>query len=313
MRKMSTSLFYFLQRIWRYVEPAITASVRLMPKLLAAVLLRALAKVFRIRSVAVEGDYGLFHGSPLDFGVYGEYLRTGTYSPETVRFLQDFLRARGKGTFLDIGANIGLTTLPIAKLGIRCIAFEPDPRNFEFLKQNVEASGLADLIRVHNVALFDRTVDVAFERSDWNYGDHRIRAASNPKRGVLAEEQREVITVPAARLDDVVSIGSLEQPLVIKVDTEGAEVNIVKGGELVLSSAALLIIEFSPYVIRRMGEDENVLIAFIQKHFLRGFIVEGHGAPRAMRFQDISDVCASLTAFSHRSDSLDHVDVFLAK
>jgi FkbM family methyltransferase len=53
----------------------------------------------------------------------------------------NFFQANDGGTYLDIGANIGLTTIPIAQLpDVQCIAFEPAPENFRNVQANVRAN-----------------------------------------------------------------------------------------------------------------------------------------------------------------------------
>ena len=50
----------------------------------------------------------------------------------------DFFEERDSGTYLDIGANIGLTTIPIARNHrVRCHSFEPDPGLFVHLLENI--------------------------------------------------------------------------------------------------------------------------------------------------------------------------------
>jgi FkbM family methyltransferase len=307
------SLFIHLQRAWHFSEPAITAALGLLPKSLALVLLRALAKVLRIRSLAADGRYGTIVGSPMDLGVLGQYMGTGTYAPATIDFVLSFFEGRKEGTFIDVGANIGLTTIPVAKAGVRCIGFEPDRENYGFLVRNVAESGVADRVCLHNVALFDRRTQVRFERSDWNHGDHRIRKDDHPRRGLYGEQAREVVVVEAVRLDDLVSLADLRRPFAVKMDAEGAEVNVVRGGERLLSQVDLLIFEFCPYLIRRMGEDERYLIDFASRHFRAGCVRGTHDHQKGVALAEIAETRSELEAFSKRAGAADHVDVFLLK
>lgn len=305
--------FLRLQRAWFSLDPFITGIFRCLPKLLNAIAFRSLARVFGVHSVAVDGDRGTIFGSPLDLGVFGEYLRTRTYAPKLVNFILGFFRERGQGTFIDVGANIGLVTVPMARAGMTCIAFEPDPDNFRFLERNIRESGAAERVTAHNVALFDRATELRFERSGWNFGDHRVRNPAGSGSGIVGEQHRSVIAVVAKRLDDLVSPAALKKPVVIKMDTEGSEVNIFRGGRAAISAADLVIFEFSPYVIRRLGEDENELIRFAEEHFRTGFVLHHDNEHRDIVFQDIRDVVRRLRAFSKSVTGIDHVDVFLAK
>lgn len=66
---------------------------------------------------------------------------------------------------LDIGANIGVHAILMARLGWRVLAYEPDPRHFSMLRKNVRSHGVevnADRAAVSNrdgVAEFVRVVD----------------------------------------------------------------------------------------------------------------------------------------------------------
>ncbi len=164
-------------------------------------------------------------------------MRFGTYSPAFVKFVIDWFLNKQAGTFLDIGANIGLISVPIARSGVDCICFEPDPRNYSFLIRNSAEFLLSGRIKTYNLALFDRNSEIVFEMSDWNYGDHRIRSKHDNSTDAFGERHRKTITVTASRLDDVVDVIGLRTPLVVKIDTQGAEVNILRGGGGVISRA----------------------------------------------------------------------------
>src|SRR4051812_6005107 len=102
---------------------------------------RMLGHKLGVKSFTCDGAFGLFEGSIIDEGVHGSYLRSGTWDPA----LQTLLRERifgpsSGGTYVDIGANIGLTVIPAAAIaGVDCFAFEPDPMNYLHLRKNLAA------------------------------------------------------------------------------------------------------------------------------------------------------------------------------
>jgi hypothetical protein len=66
--------------------------------------------------------------------------RPDQYCQEEIRYLLQVLA--GGGTYVDIGANVGALTLPIAKLsGVRVIAVEPGPLALQRLRFNLQANG----------------------------------------------------------------------------------------------------------------------------------------------------------------------------
>ena len=63
------------------------------------------------------------------------YASTGRWAEHTNELIGRFFDKAGRGTFLDIGANIGLTTIPVARrANVACHAFEPEPENFRNLR-----------------------------------------------------------------------------------------------------------------------------------------------------------------------------------
>lgn len=56
-------------------------------------------------------------------------------------------------TALDIGANIGVHSILMARAGWRVTAYEPDPTHFERLKANLEAHGCAEFAELHAVPI----------------------------------------------------------------------------------------------------------------------------------------------------------------
>ncbi|MGA2758436.1 MAG: FkbM family methyltransferase, partial [Solirubrobacteraceae bacterium] len=59
---------------------------------------------------------------------------------------------------LEIGANIGTTTVPLITLigAVHVTAIEPVPGNCELLSRTIALNGLNDRVTVHGVALSDR-------------------------------------------------------------------------------------------------------------------------------------------------------------
>jgi FkbM family methyltransferase len=172
----------------------------------------------------------------------------------------DLGRPAVKGvTCVEIGANIGTTTLPfVLRHGAQlCIALEPAPANLALLRANLAANGVgSDLVRVLPVAASDSPGAVEFELSSINSGDHRVRrherpAATEPE--LYRETQRPVITVPAARLDDILAEQNvnLSDVGLVWIDTQGHEGHVLAGAPRLLASATPIILEYWPYGLHR--------------------------------------------------------------
>lgn len=83
----------------------------------------------------------------------------------------------GKGTIIDIGANIGPIAIAMLQLGLvdKAIVIEPDPRNFALLKRNVEQNQLSDRVICLPFAVSSQSGSVTFELSPTNSTERRLR------------------------------------------------------------------------------------------------------------------------------------------
>lgn len=77
-----------------------------------------LAETFNVTTLKVRGDYGEFQSVIHDWSILGAYARTGSWGERTNGYLRRFFAAHDGGTYIDVGANIGLTTVPIMDPGI---------------------------------------------------------------------------------------------------------------------------------------------------------------------------------------------------
>jgi FkbM family methyltransferase len=163
-----------------------------------------------------------------------------------------------KCTILDVGANVGFWTIPLArhvqKLGGICYAFEPVPGNYERLTQNICRNGLKEIVRSFPLALGEKSDEITmmFDSSD---GALTGNAARVP-HAAYEDGQRERTPVSAnlRRLDDLVSeIGLDALPCVfMKVDIEGSEPFFLRGAvEFIHKHQPSILIEINrPWLIR---------------------------------------------------------------
>jgi len=132
-----------------------------------------------------------------------------------------FLRAHlDGGTFLDVGANVGLVTLLLADRVRHAILFEPHPIAVERAKENLRMNGLH--FEVVARALSDAVGSVEFEDegpSSCNRTVHGL-ATSTP-----------TITVSRTTLDDFLREHCTKIPPIcaVKIDVEGHENAVLRG------------------------------------------------------------------------------------
>jgi len=228
-------------------------------------LFRLACERYNVREIVVAGEYGPMQGAANDHFIMPEYMGTGSYDRERTRFLRTKLS--GGGSFLDIGANVGMYTVALAaNPSVQCIAFEPEPGNFRALETNVRRNCIHQNVICQRVAVMETAGEVTFELSRDNTGDHRVRAVSIAP-SLQGEDEREVITVRADRLERLLMGIELRTPLIAKIDVQGAELSVIRSSGAVLDSIDLMILEFWPYGLRRMGATVDALLAILGDHF----------------------------------------------
>jgi len=166
---------------------------------------------------------------------------------------------------VDVGANIGVFTLYAARLLAgqgRIYSFEPTPRTFRILRDNVQVNGFLELglIQLHQSAVSDRAGQAEFVVFPENGGHNTLF-----DDGGTAARRIEVSTV---RLDDV--LGGEPRVDIVKIDAEGAEPLILRGmqGILARSPGIRILLEFAPVHLRRAGVDP---LAFLDEIASCGF------------------------------------------
>jgi FkbM family methyltransferase len=266
-----------------------------------------------VRSFTCEKDLGLFEGDINDQTVHRFFLRHGTWAPG-LQYILTTLFADGSGTFLDIGANIGLTAIPLAKKNeqINIYAFEPEPNNYNMLRKNLIANGLEARIKTFNVALFSEDGTLDMELSKDNMGDHRVRrqTAANLQNNFYAEASRPTVKIQARRLDSLLKVQDLSKPIILKVDTQGAEVQVFCGATAILKEVDYLIVEYWPYGLQRMGDTPDSFLRII-KQFPYGGVYDDD--VRAMpQLSPLGEFIAHIDASLPKSGT-GHLDILLSR
>jgi FkbM family methyltransferase len=211
---------------------------------------------------------------------------------------------------LDIGANIGLVTVPIAQnRGIQCKAFEPEPFNYQLLNWNIHSNCRYDNVETYNIALWHEKATLSLELSSSSPGDHRLQ-------GIQPNPERQKINVIGTALDEIVPSSWIQPAFVVKMDTQGSEVEIIRGGQATISKADLLVLEFWPTGINLLGSDLMWFFSYVGEIFKRAALVPADELSSRLEeanFRPIQNVISELRVFVQRSLPSEHVDLFLRR
>jgi FkbM family methyltransferase len=150
---------------------------------------------------------------------------------------------------IDVGANIGTYTIPLAKIigpeGV-IVAIEPSPIR-KYLHKNIE------LNKCQNVLVSDKAAYSTQGYLEFYFDPVRTGVSSIVANWVerFAKSKPERLKVEADTLDNIVlsKIPSLDHIRLLKVDVEGAEVEVLKVATKILKITDYIIFEASKQTI----------------------------------------------------------------
>ena len=138
------------------------------------------------------------------------------------------------GTLIDVGANVGTTTISaLREHGFeRAVACEPEPRNVRLLELNLVANGLREQVKVCPVAVGDSDRDVELLVARRYFGLHEVRPRGRP-RPPWPGASRRVESVRQTTLDALARrAGPAYEPASVTLlwlDVQGHEGHVLRG------------------------------------------------------------------------------------
>ncbi|GAC1440372.1 MAG: hypothetical protein NVSMB58_37480 [Terriglobales bacterium] len=127
-------------------------------------------------------------------------------------------------TVLDIGANIGVSTILLARHAAKVIAYEPSPINVRLLRRNLELNSVRNVDVIAAAVSAQQTV-LLFHEAEYGAGSHVVTSAH------IARERIPIIEIPGVPLDSQ----ALPPIAFIKMDVEGHEPNVLAGAQGLLT------------------------------------------------------------------------------
>jgi FkbM family methyltransferase len=204
--------------------------------------------------------------------IESEILINGCWEPHVLGILETVIRHSSKNIIIDVGANIGAISIPLA-ISFRdkkfyCIEAHPDIH--ARLKQNLALNGLDN---VHPLQLAasdsDGTLDFYAQVHSENMG-----LSSTQKNADI--KQFNTIKTQCVTLDSLFSAeaGSIAA---IKIDTQGSELAVLRGAnELIKQSSPVVIFEYEDQYFSTESEraaTKLALVDFFTKHNYQLFAI----------------------------------------
>lgn len=187
-------------------------------------------------------------GLALTFAVPNKlnFFRVDSFSakePETLEWIDGI----PQGSVLwDIGANIGLYTCYAAKARrCRVVAFEPSVFNLELLARNISLNGLTGNVTIVPFPLTDALTisTLNMTTTEWG-GAMSTFDQSYTYDGSVLKKVFE-LRVIGLSMDEALALLRIAQPDYIKMDVDGIEHLILKGGTEVLKNIKSVLIEIN--------------------------------------------------------------------
>jgi FkbM family methyltransferase len=167
--------------------------------------------------------------------------------------------SKNKKCVLDIGAHIGLVSLPLSDVinPQGCIySFEPSTINSKYLKKHIKLNNITN-IKVENYIVGSKDIDsVNFYQSSLPSG----------KNSVIQELNCSEIKKRQIKIDTYCQQNTII-PDVIKIDVEGYEISVLKGCKQIIKIyKPIIILSVHPAQIKRLGHNLNDLTDLVSSY-----------------------------------------------
>jgi len=193
-----------------------------------------------------------------------------TKEPETLNWIRTF---KADDIFYDIGANVGTYTVYAAPRCGHVYAFEPESSNYAVLNHNIRLNAIGNSVRAYPIAIAEKKKldSLRLQSTDPGAALHVFGRNTDFKLDRFSPvfEQGAL----ALTLDEIVFELGLPPPTQIKIDVDGLESEILRGGNQVLAQTGLrgLLIE-----INESQESDSAMIEHLASF---GFRIKHKGEP----------------------------------
>ena len=190
--------------------------------------------------------------------IFDAACQQGIYEQPNLRAILSFLRDGSH--VLDVGANIGLMSVPVlaSNSGVKLVSYEPSPDTLRFLARTRQGSAFADRWEV-----VGKAVGAAPGISKFSLGPVELGVFDSLKSTGRAAVSR-VVDVDVTTIDAEWHRLGRPDVSVIKIDVEGAEYEVLQGAtECIDRCRPAVVAEWSPLNIGAYGRslDELLMVA----------------------------------------------------
>jgi len=207
----------------------------------------------------------------------------GVFEHDETELLKNIVQAGD--VVLDIGGNLGYHTLILSDLvGVqgKVFSFEPSLENFGLLKKNVLENNLQN-VKIERLAISNISSTTKLFLSE-GPGGHRIQQSN------FCTDNFDVVNT--ITLDEYFK----DDPIInkinfLKIDVEGAELNVLQGMKSILKNENLkILVELYGPFIREFGHEPNDLFEFFKKNNFKTYFVKKLNNKEPFNIEDLQEL-----------------------
>ncbi len=231
-------------------------------------------------------------GFNYDVAIMASIISSGWWETDNLAILKKYLN--DDAVCLDIGANIGALTIPMADIVKHVYAFEPGPEIYGMLNTNILNNGIKNVTLI-NAAIGSKKDTVYFHHNRSNVGGSYVTAS---------DDTYSTSSVPSIRLDTWAK-DNLTRLDFIKCDIEGFEVKFLKGAKQTLKKyKPLMLIEFNPIAFLNNKSEETSEDLFKELQALYDYIYVVDGMNSLKRVTTYAEACERIDGVKRTLEDL---------
>jgi len=183
---------------------------------------------------------------------FDAFLKNNPHERGEVNFLNSIVEEGMK--VIDIGANIGISSVAIAKRigrGGKLYSFEPVPEHFNILKENVSSNRLEN-VKVYELAVTDQVGRASFYQKGLS-------------SGIVFQKGAKKFNVSTTTIDRFSNEQKIERIDLINMDCEGSELLVLNGAkETLRKNRVKIFCEIHHDFLKQLDQSVEDLVEYLQ-------------------------------------------------
>lgn len=227
---------------------------------------KALPKFMQAVLRTSAGSLPIFiHNPKDDIHVSNSIHKHGSWEGGYIELVLTFLRQDLDLQFLDLGANLGVYSMAVAKFGRKVVSVDALSINIQRMCATVQTNRFNNVQLVYN-ALSDVREVVSLGVDKGNIGGTFVAKDKNPNKVRGSRVSGSYGDVQTATLDDLLELPGFDlKKVIIKMDVEGYENRVFKGGQKFFKNVDVRAV-LMEWMWLKTGPAGQEIIDFLSRH-----------------------------------------------